>query len=184
MDSDSNGRKAVLLLAALGLFLALVVLRYRNLYEDEWFTLSAVQKPLRELWHWANTRDMHPPGAYALDRYLLMLAGSARRLAALHLLVWSAGSLFFVLSARRLLGGAWGRAGFAAVAFMHPLVLMRVSGIRWYPIWWGLALVLVALGLLARGRDDVPGWGTAAEFDMPVHGNGSVTPTCCVRSNV
>ena len=160
MHSNSTSKKVVVLLSALGFVLALVVLRYRNLYEDEWFTLSAVQRPLHELWDWANAHDMHPPGSYALDRFLLlMMAGSARRLAAIHLLIWSAGSLFFALSARRLLSSPWGRAGFAAVAFMHPLVLMRVSGIRWYPIWWGLALALVAAGLVVRWRNELPSWG-------------------------
>ncbi|TMQ57954.1 MAG: hypothetical protein E6K72_03155, partial [Candidatus Eisenbacteria bacterium] len=61
MHSNSTSKKVVVLLSALGFVLALVVLRYRNLYEDEWFTLSAVQRPLHELWDWANAHDMHPP---------------------------------------------------------------------------------------------------------------------------
>src|SRR5437867_771209 len=88
---EPTDKKLVWVLAAVGFLLGLAVLRYRNLYEDEWFTLSAVQRPLRELWEWANIRDMHPPGSHALDRFLLMLAGSARRLAAVHLSIWSAG---------------------------------------------------------------------------------------------
>ena len=161
-----TGQRVVLIIAALGLLLGLAVLRYRNLFEDEWFTLSAIQRPLPDLWNWANTRDLHPPGIYVIDKLLLELVKSPRLLAAIHLFIWSAGCLSFVLSARRLLGSTWGQAVFAAVAFMHPLVLMRVSGIRWYPIWWGLALALAGAGLLARRRGDVPTWGETVALGL------------------
>jgi hypothetical protein len=150
----------VLACAALGLLASLAILTRRNFYEDEWVSLTTIHQPLAAVLRWSNTRDIHPPGVYALDWLLLPILGGPRRLAAVHLLVWSAGLLAFVLAARRLPATRWGRAGFALLAFFHPQVLMWNSSLRWYPVWWGIALTMVAVGILGRGRGSPPGWRT------------------------
>ncbi len=91
-----------------------------------------------------------------VDQVLLHAIGSSRGIAVVHLVAWYAAVAFFVLSAQPLLRSAWGRAVFAAVAFMHPQLLMWAGTIRWYPVWWGLALVVLAAGLLPRRHDRVP----------------------------
>jgi hypothetical protein len=166
MRSKTAGRSSVLLFGLLGFVLGLIVLRYRNIYEDEWMSLSTIHKPLRVLWAWGNTRDWHPPGAHALDRLLLLVVGSARGLAAVHLTIWSAGVLWFTLSARRLLASGWGRADFAALAFLHPQALMWNSSIRWYPIWWSVALAMVSAALLPARRDAAPRWPVAVALGV------------------
>ena len=146
------------LLGAVGLIVGLVVLSRRNLYEDEWLSLAFIQKPMVELWRWTIECGCHPPGALALDRLALLGLGSARGIAFVHLLFWLGCVTFFVLRAGRLIDRPWARAGFAAVAFMHPQSLMWAGTIRWYGVWWGLALVMVAVGLLPRRSDHLPSW--------------------------
>src|SRR5258705_5509280 len=105
---------------------------------------------MAELWRWSNTQDFHPPGAHAVDRLALLVVRSDRLLAALHLLIWSAGVLWFVLSARRFTASRWGQALFTAVSFMHPQALMWGSSIRWYPVWWGLAMAVIVAGVFQQ----------------------------------
>lgn len=147
----------VFVLAALGLLLALLILQHRNIYEDEWLSLNVMHMPLAELWRWGNVHDIHPPGMLALDRLALLALGGARRIAAVHLLVWLAGVLAFVLAARDLVRTAWGRLVFTTLSFLHPQALTWDNSIRWYPVWWGIALAMVAVGLLPRRRSP-PGW--------------------------
>jgi len=160
------GRRSILLFGLLGFILGLIVLRHRNLYEDEWLSLNTIHKPLHVLWAWSIARDFHPPGAHALDRLLLLAVGSARALATVHLAFWSVGVLWFTLSARHLLASGWGRAGFAALAFLHPHALMWNNAIRWYPIWWSVALAMVSVALLPGRRDSAPGWRVAVALGV------------------
>ena len=149
--------RAVSGFAILGLVLGLVILTQRNFYEDEWVTLSTIHKPMAELVRWSNTQDIHPPGVYAMDRVILQAVNAPRVLGAVHLLMWWAGLLMFVMAARRLLASARGQTLFAAIAFLHPQVLMWNSSLRWYPIWWGFAFAMIAIGLLRKGALP-PGW--------------------------
>jgi hypothetical protein len=159
-------RAVTLLLGAVGAAIALVILRYRNLYEDEWLSLSFIQKPVAELWRWTIECGCHPPGALALDRFTLLALGSARGIAALHVLIWFACMTFFVLRAQRLLRSDGGRWGFAAVAFMHPQLLMWAGTIRWYGVWWAVALVVLAVGLLPGRSEREPSWGVVATLGV------------------
>ena len=159
-------RTVTLLLGGIGAALALVILRCRNVYEDEWLSLAFIQKPMGELWRWTIECGCHPPGALALDRLALLAMGSARGIAALHLVVWFACMGFFVLRAQRLLRSEWGRWGFAAAAFMHPQLLMWAGTLRWYGVWWGVALVVLAVGLLPRQSDREPSWAVSAALGL------------------
>jgi hypothetical protein len=142
----------------LGMALSIAILCVRNLYEDEWLSLAFLTKPMVELWRWTVACGCHPPGALALDRLTLLALGSARGIAAVHLVIWFAGSAFFVARAGRLLRTDWGRAGFATLAFAHPQLLMWAGTVRWYAVWWGLALVVLAAGLMPRRGDRPPAW--------------------------
>ncbi|MFI5371371.1 MAG: hypothetical protein ACHQ52_07405 [Candidatus Eisenbacteria bacterium] len=158
MRSQPPEQRWIIAVGSAALALSLIILRSRNLYEDEWVSLSIVSRPLAEMWRWCLTVDIHPPGIYALDRLLLRALGAPRAVGAVHLALWSAGAMTLVSAAYRLLSSLWGRIAFAIAALMHPHVLMWNSSIRWYPVWWGLALAVLAWGLLPRRRDDVPGW--------------------------
>lgn len=164
---DSGSSKTVLLIGAIGLALSLAILRVRNLYEDEWLSLAFIQKPLGELWRWTLELGCHPPGALALDWLTLPLVGSARGVALIHVLVWYAAVAFFVLSAQRLLRTGWARAGFAVVAFMHPLQLMWAGSFRWYPVWWAVALAVLAAAFLRR-RPGEPSWAATVALGLAV----------------
>lgn len=142
----------------LGAALSISILGARNLYEDEWLSLAFLTKPMAELWRWTIACGCHPPGALALDRLTLLALGSARGIAAVHLVIWFACSAFFAFRAGRLLRTGWGRAGFATLAFAHPQLLMWAGTVRWYAVWWGLALVVLAAGLMPRRDDRPPSW--------------------------
>ncbi|MGH7730660.1 MAG: hypothetical protein ACRENJ_05345 [Candidatus Eiseniibacteriota bacterium] len=166
MRRPPMARAVTLLLAAIGAAVALVILRQRNLYEDEWLSLAFIQKPMGELWRWTIECGCHPPGALALDRLALLGLGTARGIAAVHLAVWFACMVFFVLRAGRLLRSDWGRAGFAAAALMHPQLLMWAGTIRWYGVWWGVALVVLAVGLLPGRSDRAPSWAVTGALGL------------------
>jgi len=146
--------------AILGLVLGLLILSHRNFYEDEWVTLNALHRPFGEMVHWSNTRDIHPPGVYALDHAVLRVTGSDRLIGVLHLLLWLAGVLVFVRAAAGFTATRFGLLVFTALAFLHPQALMWNSSLRWYPIWWGVALAMLAACLL-HGRRQAPGWRIA-----------------------
>lgn len=138
---------SIWLLAAISVILGLAVLCRRNFYEDEWTTLGICSRPYRDILHWSLNTDVHPPGVYLVDRFLLGFLKTKKVVGAVHFVVWSSGALFFVVSFMPLLRSEWGRVHFAAVALMHPHVMMWNTSLRWCAFWWGPALAVIALAL-------------------------------------
>lgn len=126
------------------------VLTVRNLYEDELASFAFVMKSFSMLWRDANAFDVHPPGAYVVARLGYLITGSERYAALLPLLVWIFGVAVFVRTFQPVLSSAWGRILFALMAFLHPQCLMWSNTIRWYPIWWGGALLVLSFALSPR----------------------------------
>ena len=88
-------------------------------------------RPLAEIWRAANAGDVHPPGQYVLSSFFLNLTDSARWMMIGPLVFMYSGLTLFVAALLRgnaLVGSS--RALFAAVAFLHPQVLIWGSSIR------------------------------------------------------
>ena len=165
MNPPIAERRDLAVVVAIAVAVSLVVLGVRNLYEDEWVSLAMMSRPLAELWRWSLGVDIHPPGMYALDRALLAALHAPRAIGVVHLAVWTAGAAAFVAAAGRRLEGAWARRGFALVALLHPQVAMWNTSLRWYPVWWGIALAVLAAALLPGDADRPPGWGRVLAID-------------------
>jgi len=161
--TNAASRLASWVALAAALLFSIAFAATRNVYDDEIASFRLTTLPLIEGWHLANAQDVHPPLQYAAGHVFLRAAGSARLAMLGPIAVLYAGTALFVAALLReeeLRGGA--RTLFAAIGFLHPQMLMWGSSLRWQPLWTGVALAMISLGLeLGRGSD-TPRRGRAA----------------------
>jgi len=122
--------------------------------QDEVWSFPVIHLPFPKLWAHVNSPgsiDVHPVGMYAAGRVAYLVFGSPRWMPVLPLIIWFAGVIVFVVSARPLIRRPWALWVFAALAFMHPQALMWSPAFRWYPYWSGLGLILISITLLRPG---------------------------------
>jgi len=132
---------------AISLLISLAFLSVRNIYDDEYSSLTFVDSSVSQIIKEANSGDVHPPGMYLLAHFAYQAIPSPRWMTLFTLLVLYAGLSVFAITVAPLFANLRGRACFLLLATLHPQLLMWGNTIRWYGWWTGLALVTLVLAL-------------------------------------
>jgi hypothetical protein len=142
------------------IFLASVcaVMRHRHFFDDETINVSLLrQKTLGQLYHFAQSQDVHPPLHYLVNKLVFEITGSLDAILYVNALLLAAALFFFVRSSAEKTESLVARVALAVGMGLNPSLLLWGVSLRWYSYWIPLSLALFwVLFLVPRTKSSLP----------------------------
>lgn len=165
-ESLRSVRRLIVAFVLVSAAISVATLRFRNLFDDEIFSLPFVTTRVSEIVAVAREGDVHPAGMYLLAHLAWRVVPSYRWLNLLPLAILYTGLAVFLLNFVPRLRSRRAVLICLVAAVLHPELLMWSNTLRWYCPWTGLALLAIALFLRPTRMQWRLGWGEAVAGGM------------------
>ena len=147
MQRKPNPRTLATVFLLVSAALSIVILRVRNLYDDEISSLDFITSSVKNILRVTALKDVHPPGMYLLAHFAYSILPSFRWMNLFPLLVVYAGLTIFLLQVTPLFTSTRSQFCLLLLATLHPQLLLWSTTFRWYSWWTGLALITLTTAL-------------------------------------